>query len=116
MNEKQIRKKTRKIVIGHYNGMIKHARNIAKSYAVERMPLKLVNPLINLAKLPNKFENENMELFRGRFNDTLELLKDECRKNSNVIGDKCISLTHFIQFIELMKSSFLKGQEQPQTV
>jgi len=111
MNQKQVRKKTRKIVIGHYAKMMSEVRHVAKNYAVERVPLKFINEIITLSRLNNKFDVPEMETFRLSFNDTLDLLKSECLKISKPIGDNCVSVNQFKAFIDALKTGFLQGQE-----
>ena len=110
MKPNQVRRKVRKMVINNYANILKNGRKIASAYAVERVPIKLLFQVINEAKLKNKFEVPQMELFRVKFNASLEQLKDTCKASSEVIGDDKVSIGELKTYIEVLRAGFIRGQ------
>lgn len=112
MNQRQIRKKTRKMVNDHYDHMIKLIKKTAKEYSVERVPLVFVNQIIDKAKLKEKFDIVELEAFRLKFNELNDLLKKECKKLGKTTNDNCITVFHFANYVNILREAFDKGQRE----
>jgi len=80
-------------------------------YAVDRLPLSIVNNIIDLVKLKDSNDVKEFDNFKENFNKTLEVLKLELKKQSSVIGDGNISYSETEIFIDEIKESFKEGQK-----
>ena len=72
MTNRKLSKQIRKMAISHYNKMMSEARNVAKDYKVERVPIFYIKQIIERGKLKEPFENpdlENVSVFVWDFGD-----------------------------------------------
>ena len=96
-----------KLTHDHYDRIMNSIIEIAKHYSVERVPLNMVNEVINRAKINSHTKEKKIQVFNKKFNQTLNILKKVCKEESKrTIGDNKISLNEFQQMIQILKSSF----------
>ena len=112
MNENRMRRETRKLVINQFKYILRLSRQLASDYSTERIPLKLLDKIINEARLKSPFEDDHkLETFRVSFNNLLEAMKRECKMRSAIIGDNRVSINEIKAVTKLIRTNFITGQD-----
>jgi hypothetical protein len=107
--DKKARLLAKKFVMDKLNFTISQFKQQKKIYEVKRLPLGIVHKIINSVKILNTDEitiNEETKPFALAFNDTMDDLITNCVLQSEQIGDSCIAIAEYIQFIDVIKNGF----------
>lgn len=107
-----IEKKIKKLVFGHYDMIYKNIQELAKRYAVKRLPLNLVDEILKRAILEPTPENQAVDTFIERANLVTNTLKTLIHEQSAVIGDNKVSIYEIKEMIQAIKEAFLEELKQ----
>lgn len=77
----------KQMAINGLNDIVKNVRKASRKYKETRIPLDLVNRIIDKGNITKKSDNSAMEEWRKSYNKTLAQIKIIIRKSSDNIGD-----------------------------
>lgn len=94
------------MIFDHYDKIVSSAETISKSWEIKRIPLKILNELINKAKLPLTSDDKFVLKYQTKHNETLDLLKTVCKTESKRVGDNKLSIDQLKIMIGALKEGF----------
>lgn len=83
----------KRMAINGLNDIVKNVKKASKKYKEPRIPLELVNRIIDQGSIKKKSDNSAMEAWRKSYNKTLAQIKVIIRKSSDNVGDNKTTLT-----------------------
>lgn len=106
---KTMSEQIKNMTLDHYEKIAISCSDIAKQFAVERIPVRLVDEVLVRAKVRPTSKDKTVITYLNRFNKTIDTFKEVVHKQSEVIGDEKISIHEIRQMVDALKESFLKG-------
>lgn len=106
-------RKVKKMVLSHYDTVYMSIKHIAKSFSVERVPLNMVDEVLDKAIFKKEQLTESkVSSILSQVNDTIITLREVIKKQSKIIGDDKISLRELKQMTDALKQGFLSGYNE----
>lgn len=114
MTEKRAKRKLIKTASKNYRVIYLSSKLYCNEAHVKRVPLVVLNNLIDLATIDvnNPELHEALHEFAIRYNASLDILKQVCKNNSEMVGDRAISIKHVKQYIRELIKGLKKGAYQ----
>lgn len=112
MSQRKFKKQARKQVLNNYELIYQTARLFTKKFKVDRIPLTTMYALIDKGRLKDESNDKDFKPIMDNFNKSLTMLKSAMKQNSDIIGDKAISLGEIKEMIITLKDGFVRGQNE----
>lgn len=114
MSEKRANRKVKRMVFNALDKIVDGAKSICKSWEIKRIPLGVLNEIIDKGKFPLTTKNKFVLNHERTFNKTLILLKKVCKTESKRVGDGKLAISQLKTMIDALKESFETEQNKVQ--
>jgi len=101
------------MVLQRYDQILISTAKQCKAYGVQRLPLNMVNLILDNAKFEDEVAVGPLKPFVENFNKTIDSVRYFAKENSQIIGDGRISYTELKQWIDKLRIAFIQAQNQP---
>lgn len=116
MSQKSANRKVKRMVFKRLDQIVNGAKSICKSWEIKRIPLGVLNEILDKNKFPLTTKDKFVLNHERKFNETLVLLKKIFKTESKRVGDGKLAISQLKTLIQGAKEGFEIGQKKIQNL